>query len=215
MNKTNPKVDVFLSEAKNWQKELSLLRTICLDCGLVEDYKWMHPCYTINNKNVVLIHGFKDYCAINFFKGALLKDSKNILVQPTKNIQAERQIRFTNLQEIEKQEPTIKQYIREAIEIEKAGLKVQMKKTSDFDVPKELKDKFDSNLKLKIAFETLTPGRQRAYLLYFSSAKQATTREARIEKYTKRIFDGKGINDCVCGHSKRMPSCDGSHKLFK
>lgn len=208
----NPKVDEFLANVKNWQKELSLLRSIILECNLTEDFKWMHPCYTYNKSNIVLIHGFKDYCAILFYKGALLNDADKILIQQTENVQSGRQIRFTNAQEIIDLKATIKAYIFEAIETEKAGLKVPAKKTKDFNVPVELTDKFKANLKFKTAFEALTPGRQRGYLLHFSGAKQAQTREARIEKNMKRIIDGYGLNDCTCGLSKRKPNCDGSHK---
>ncbi len=211
----NPKVDKFLNEATNWQEEMKLLRKIALDCGLTEEYKWMHPCYTFQRSNVVLIHGFKEYCALLFYKGALLKDTENILIQQTENVQSGRQIRFLNIDEIIKLESTIKAYIFEAIEAEKAGLKIEMKKTSEFAVPEELQNKLDNNPAFKTAFESLTPGRQRAYLLHFSTPKQSKTRVARIEKYEQRIFDGKGINDCVCGQSRRLPSCDGSHKSVK
>lgn len=211
----NPKVDEFINSVGKWQKEMELLRSIIFDCGLKEEYKWMHPCYTYQKKNIVLIHEFKEYCAILFHKGALLKDENGILVQQTENVQSARQIRFANIQEIEKLESTIKTYVFEAIEIEKAGLEVKMKKTTEFNMPNELKLKFEENTDLKTAFENLTPGRQRGYLLYFSQAKQATTRESRIEKSTKKILNGKGLNDCVCGRSKRMPNCDGSHKYIK
>ena len=211
----NPKVDDFLTNVKNWQEELGLLRTIILDCGLVEDFKWKHPCYTFNQNNIVLIHGLKNYCAILFYKGALLNDAEGILIQQTKNVQSGRQIRFTNTQEIANLKATIKAYIFEAIEAEKAGLKVAAKKTKDFNVPEELTQKFNENPEFKTAFEALTPGRQRGYLLHFSGAKQAKTRAARIEKYTQRIFKGKGFHDCVCGLSKKMPNCDGSHKSIK
>ncbi len=192
----NPKVvDRFLDRAKKWKEEMKLLRKICLDCGLTEDFKWMHPCYTLNGKNVVLIHEFKEYCALLFHKGALLKDMENILVQQTENVQAARQIRFTNLEEIIALESTIKAYIFEAIEVEKAGLEVKMKKVSEFDMPEELQQKFKEDPALKTAFKALTPGRQRGYLLYFSQAKQSKTRVSRIEKYIPKIFDGKGVND--------------------
>jgi len=188
-------VDRFLDRAKNWNEEMKLLRKICLSCGLIEDFKWMHPCYTFKEKNVVLIHGFKEYCALLFHKGALLKDSENILVQQTENVQAARQIRFKSLQEIRDLEPIIKAYIFEAIEVEKAGLEVKMKKTSEFKMPDEFKKALDENPKLKSAFNALTPGRQRGYLLYFANAKQSKTRETRIEKCIPKIFDGKGLND--------------------
>jgi len=195
MNITNPKVDFFFNKAKKWQEEYKKLRTIILDCGLTEEYKWMHPCYTFQESNVVLIHGFKEYCAILFIKGALLKDTKHVLIQQTENVQAGRQIRFTNVREIVKLEPTLKAYIHEAIEVEKAGLKVELKKTADYKIPKEFQNKLDENLALKEAFYALTPGRQRQYLYYFSQPKLSKTREARIEKYIDRILDGMGFND--------------------
>lgn len=188
-------VDLFLDKATTWQKEMIVLRSICLDCGLTETYKWMHPCYTFQNSNVVLIHGFKDYCALLIHKGALLNDPHHILIQQTKNVQAARQIRFTNVSEIEHLKITIKEYIFEAIEIEKAGLKVPLKTTSEFDFPKELQIKFDEDPHLKSAFDSLTPGRQRGYLLYFSQAKQSKTRESRIETCIPRILIGKGLQD--------------------
>ncbi|MGA7193454.1 MAG: YdeI family protein [Anaerolineales bacterium] len=195
MNRMNPKVDFFFNRAKQWQEEYKKLRTIILDCGLTEEYKWMHPCYTFQESNVVLIHGFKEYCAILFIKGALLKDTKHVLIQQTENVQAGRQIRFTNVQEIVKLESVLKAYIREAIEVEKAGLKVELKKTADYKIPKELQNKLDEDLALKEAFYALTPGRQRGYLYYFSQPKLSKTREARVEKYIDRILDGMGIND--------------------
>lgn len=192
----NPKVvDRFLDRAKKWKEEMKFLRKICLDCGLTEDFKWMHPCYTLKGKNVVLIHEFKEYCALLFHKGALLKDAENILVQQTENVQAARQIRFTNLEEIIALEPTIKAYIFEAIEVQKAGLEVKMKKVSEFNMPEELQQKFAEDPSFKTAFDSLTPGRQRGYLLYFSQAKQSKTRQSRIEKYIPKIFNGKGVND--------------------
>ncbi|MBS4207259.1 YdeI family protein [Bacillus sp. FJAT-50079] len=194
-SKMNPKVDQFLSKAKKWKEEYELLRNIILDCELTEDFKWMHPCYTLENKNVVLIHGFKEYCALLFHKGALLKDPNGILIQQTENVQAARQIRFTNVQEILELENVIKEYIFEAIEIEKAGLKVSLKKHEEYDIPEELQNKFDEIPELKTAFEALTPGRQRAYIFYFSSAKQSKTRVSRVEKYVQQILDGKGLND--------------------
>ena len=195
MNAMNPKVDKFLSRAQKWQKEFEKLRTIILACGLTEELKWGQPCYTFQNKNIVLIHGFKEYCAILFMKGALLKDAKGILIQQTENVQAGRQIRFTSIQEIVKIESILKTYIYEAVEVEKAGLKVEMKKTSDYKVPEEFQNKLDKNKTLKTAFEALTPGRQRAYIFYFSQAKQSKTREARIEKYLPQILKGKGLDD--------------------
>lgn len=191
----NPKVDVFLSKAQKWQTEFEKLRAIVLDCGLTEDFKWMHPCYTLQGNNIVLIHGFKEYCALLFHKGALLEDTAGILIQQTENVQAARQIRFTDVQEILKLEPILKAYIHEAIEVEKAGLKVPMKKTSEFTMPEEFQEKLDEIPALKTAFETLTPGRQRAYLLHFSQPKQSKTRESRIEKCMEQILNGKGLND--------------------
>ncbi|CAI6241752.1 MULTISPECIES: YdeI/OmpD-associated family protein [Bacillus] len=194
-SRTNPKVDEFLSEAKKWKEEFEKLRTIILDCELTEDFKWMHPCYTYNNKNVVLIHGFKEYCALLFHKGALLQDAHGILIQQTENVQAARQIRFTNVQEINELENILKAYIHEAIEVEKAGLKVEVNKNIELNIPEELQNKFDEIPALKTAFEALTPGRQRAYTLYFSQAKQSKTRESRVEKYVQKILDGKGLKD--------------------
>ena len=191
----NPKVDFFFNKAKKWPEEYEKLRTIVLDCGLTEELKWGVPCYTFKKNNIVLIHGFKEYCALLFHKGALLKDTEDILIQQTENVQAARQIRFTSLQEIVAMEATLKAYIYEAIEVEKAGLEVEMKKTSEFTMPEEFQKKLDKNPTLKAAFESLTPGRQRGYLLYFSGAKQSKTRESRIEKYTPHILDGKGLND--------------------
>ena len=174
---------------------MKLLREICLDCGLTEEFKWMHPCYTFQGKNVVLIHGFKEYCALLFHKGVLLKDTNNILIQQTENVQSARQIRFTSLQEIIDLKSTIKAYIFEAMEVEKAGLEVPMKKTSEFKMPDEFKVALDKDPDLKAAFQGLTPGRQKGYLLYFSQAKQSTTRTSRVEKYIPKILQGKGLND--------------------
>ncbi|MCT2346190.1 YdeI/OmpD-associated family protein [Niallia taxi] len=195
MTTLNPKVDEFINKAKSWQEEYIKLRSIIRDCELTEEFKWMHPCYTLNNKNIVLIHGFKEYVALLFHKGALLKDPEGILVQQTENVQAARQIRFTNLQEIVEKEAVIKAYIHEAIAVEEAGLEVELKKNEEYSVPEELQQKFAENPVFKEAFEALTPGRQRAYLLHFSQAKQAKTREARIEKYLPHILEGKGLND--------------------
>lgn len=191
----NPKVDFYFNKAKKWQEEIEKLRTIVLDCGLNEELKWGCPCYTFKDSNIVLIHVFKEYCALLFFKGSLLKDSKGILIQQTENVQAARQIRFTGVNEIAKLERTLKAYIYEAVEVEKAGLKVPLKKTKEFNIPEEFQNKLDKKPALKKAFHALTPGRQRAYLLYFSSAKQAKTRESRIEKYVPQILDGKGLDD--------------------
>jgi uncharacterized protein YdeI (YjbR/CyaY-like superfamily) len=195
MNITNPKIDTFLSKAKKWGKEFEQLRTIVLDCGLTEEYKWMHPCYTFEGKNIVLIHGFKEFCALLFFKGSLLKDTHGVLIRQTENVQAGRQIRFTNVQEIVKIKPIIKRYIHEAIEVEKAGLKVKMKKTSDYKIPEEFQIKLNKIPALKTAFKSLTPGRQRAYIFYFSQAKQSKTRTARVEKYISQILNRKGLDD--------------------
>lgn len=191
----NPKVDEFLSKAKKWKAEFEKLRDIALDCGLTEDFKWMHPCYTLNNKNVVLIHGFKEYCALLFHKGALLQDPHGILIQQTENVQAARQIRFTHVNEIMEMEPILKEYIQAAIEVEKAGMQVEFKKNTEDIIPEELQTKFAEIPALKTAFEALTPGRQRAYILYFSQPKQAKTRESRIAKYTQHILEGKGLHD--------------------
>ena len=191
----NPTVDFFFNKTQLWQEEYKKLRKIVLDCHLTEELKWGQPCYTLDEKNIVLIHGFKEYCALLFMKGALLKDAKGILIQQTENVQAARQIRFTNVREIEKLEPALKAYINEAIKVEKTGLKVELKKTSEFKMVEEFKKKLDENPALKNAFQALTPGRQRAYLLYFSAAKQSKTRESRIEKCRRRILDGKGLDD--------------------
>ena len=195
MNRMNPKVDVFISNAEKWQEELKKLRMIILDCQLTEELKWGVPCYTFQKSKIVIMQGFKEYCALLFVKGALLKDTNSILITQTENTQAARQIRFTNVQEIMKLEPILKTYIYEAIEIEKAGMKVNFKKTTEFTIPDEFQDKLDEMPTLKTAFEALTPGRQRAYLLYFSAPKQTTTREARVEKYIPQILKGKGLND--------------------
>ena len=191
----NPKADWYFSKAKKWQQESKKLRTIVLDCGLTEELKWGKPCYAFQGSNVVLIHGFKDYCALLFFKGALLKDAKGILVQQTENVQAARQIRFTNVQDIARMESTLKAYIKEAIQVEKDGLEVSYKKTSEFKIPEEFQNKLNESPALKTAFDALTPGRQRGYILYFSAAKQSKTREARVEKCMQQILNGKGLND--------------------
>jgi uncharacterized protein YdeI (YjbR/CyaY-like superfamily) len=191
----NPKVDEFIRNATKWKAEFEALRKIVLDCGLTEDFKWMHPCYTYENKNVVLIHGFKEYCALLFHKGALLQDTHGILIRQTEHVQAARQIRFTNVQEIIEMEPILKAYIHEAIEVEKAGLKVDGSKKAELTIPEELQKKFAEMPALKTAFEALTPGRQRAYILYFSKPKQSKTRESRIEKYVPHILNGKGLHD--------------------
>ena len=191
MNNTNPKVDGYLSRAKDWREEFKQLRSIILDCGLNEELKWGCPCYTFQKNNIVLIHGFKEYCALLFFKGALLKDPKGILIQQTKNVQSARQIRFTNVKDIEKLKAVLKAYVREAVAVEKAGLKVNFKKTSDFAIPEEFQNKLDETPALKTAFHALTPGRQRAYLHFFSQPKQSKTRKARVEKSMTQILKGK------------------------
>lgn len=191
----NPKVDFYFTKAGKWQDELEKLRTIVLDCGLTEELKWGVPCYQFQKRNIVLMHVFKEYCALLFFKGALLKDTNGILVQQTENVQAARQVRFTDVREIIKLEPVLKAYIYEALEVEKSGLKVPLKKTAEFVIPEEFKKKLEELPDLKTAFEALTPGRQRAYHLYFSAPKQSKTRESRIEKYMEQILNGKGLND--------------------
>jgi uncharacterized protein YdeI (YjbR/CyaY-like superfamily) len=193
--KKDPKVDAFLKGSKKWPQEMEKLRKIVLSCQLNEELKWGHLCYTFEKSNIVLIHGFKDYCALLFFKGALLKDPKGILVQQTENVQAARQIRFTSIREINELEPILKAYIDEAVEVEKAGLEVSYKETSEFKAPEEWQKKLAKVPALKKAFNALTPGRQRGYLLYFSAAKQPETREARIEKCVPQILQGKGLND--------------------
>jgi uncharacterized protein YdeI (YjbR/CyaY-like superfamily) len=191
----NPKVDFYFSKTKKWQEELEKLRTIVLDCQLTEELKWGVPCYTFQNSNIVLIHVFKGYCALLFVKGALLKDANGVLIQQTENVQAARQVRFTNVKEIVELETILKAYIYEAIEVEKAGLKVNYKKATEFSIADEFQNKLDEIPDLNTAFYALTPGRQRAYLLYFSAPKQSKTREARVEKCMQQILDGKGLND--------------------
>ena len=195
MNRMNPKVDGLLKKANKWQEEFETLREIVLGSPLTEEVKWGQACYTSDGRNIVLIHGFKEYCALLFFKGALLKDPKRILVQQTENMQSARQIRFTNVREVVAMKPVLKAYIHEAIEVEKAGLRVKLKKTSDFKVPEEFQKKLDENPALKKAFAALTPGRQRGYLFYFSAAKQSKTRAAKVEKCMPQILKGKGLED--------------------
>jgi uncharacterized protein YdeI (YjbR/CyaY-like superfamily) len=195
MNNTNPKVDWYFDKDTKWKNEYEQLRKIALDCGLTEELKWGCPCYTFENSNIVLIHGFKEYCALLFFKGALLNDPEGILIQQTENVQSARQLRFTGVQEIVKKERIIKSYVYEAIEVERAGLQVKLKKTSDFKIPEEFKKRLDKNRALKKAFEALTPGRQRSYIFYFSQPKLTKTRESRIEKYIPQILEGKGLDD--------------------
>jgi uncharacterized protein YdeI (YjbR/CyaY-like superfamily) len=194
-NKMNPKVDEFLSKANKWQDEMEKLRMISLDCGLTEGLKWRLPCYMFQERNIVIIQDFKEYCALMFFKGFLLNDTNGILIKPGENSQTQRQIRFTNVRVIEEMETILKAYIYEAIEVEKAGLEVNTEKKTELTIPEELQNKFEETPSLKTAFEALTPGRQRAYILYFSQAKQSKTRESRIEKYMQQILNGKGLND--------------------
>ena len=194
-SRMNPKVDEYLSKAKKWQEEFEKLRMILLDCQLIEELKWGQPCYTFQKSNIVLIHGFKEYCALLFSKGALLHDANGILIKQTENVQAGRQIRFTNVREIVEMEPILKAYIYEAIEVEKAGLKVNLKKNTELIFPEEFQNKLNENPALETAFDALTPGRQRAYNLYFSAPKQSKTRESRVEKCMQQILNGKGLND--------------------
>ena len=191
----NPKADWFFEEDTRWQKEYKVLRNIVNSCGLTEEVKWGVPCYTLQGNNVVLIHGFKDYCALLFHKGVLLSDEQQLLIQQTKNVQAARQIRFTSLEEITSNEKLLKTYIYEAVEVERAGVQVPYKKTEEFDMPDEFKVRLDNDATLKTAFQSLTEGKQRGYLLYFSSAKQSKTRESRIEKHLDKILMGKGLDD--------------------
>jgi uncharacterized protein YdeI (YjbR/CyaY-like superfamily) len=211
----NPLVDSYLKKAKNWKLEMETLRTLLLEAKLEEALKWGKPCYAYQETNLFIIQAFKDNCALLFFKGVLLKDEKNILVKPGENSQAARMIRFKDVQEIIKIKSILKSYIKEAIDAEKNGLKVEVKKEIQLELPEELVAKFKKNGAFKNAFNELTSGRQRAYLLFFNAAKQAETRVTRIEKYTQQILCGKGINDCTCGLSKRMPNCDGSHKQLR
>lgn len=210
----NPKVDPYFEKQTTWQNELRLLRSIILECGLVEELKWGVPCYVLNKTNVVMLGAFKDSCVLSFLKGALLSDSKGILGKIGENTQAARVFRVTDIQQIEEHSTLLKTYIFEALEVEKAGLSIAPKKTSEYAIPDELKAKLDADAVFKIAYEALTPGRKNGYLLHFSQAKQAATRASRIEACTSRILAGKGLHDCICGHSKKMPRCDGSHQHF-
>ncbi|MCL4167519.1 UNVERIFIED_CONTAM: hypothetical protein GTU68_016463 [Idotea baltica] len=214
MNETSPKVDDYFSTVTKWRQELEKLRAILLDCQLTEELKWRSPCYTFQKLNIAILGGFKDYCALSFFKGALLQDAHGLLVAPGENSQSSRLFKFTDVKEIVTMEPQIKAYIYEAIEVEKAGLKVAFKQSTNLVFPEELQQQLDASPDFKSAFEALTPGRQRGYNIYFSAPKQSKTRTARVEKYRQRIFDGKGINDCICGRSKKLPQCDGSHKYI-
>ncbi len=213
MNPTNPKVDDHIEQAKKWQPEMTALRRIILATGLTEELKWDQPCYTHEVANIVLIGGFKDHCRLMFCQGSVLKDPHGLLQKPGEHTQAGRFIPFTSVQEIKKQAAVLKEYLYEAIEAEKAGVKPVFKSAPE-PVPEELTQKMAKDPALKKAFAALTPGRQRAYLLHFNAAKQSATRASRIEASTPRILAGKGIHDCICGHSKKMPTCDGSHKLF-
>ena len=210
----NPKLDFFFEKTTKWQEELLKLREIVLDCGLTEELKWGQPCYTLNKTNVIMLGGFKDYCFISFLKGVLLHDSENMLQKPGENTQSGRIIPFIDIQTIIDMKQTLKAYIYEAIEVEKAGLKVTSISKGELVFPDELLQKFESDPTFKVAFEALTPGRQRAYNIYFSGAKQSKSRVSRIESYVQRILSGKGFNDCTCGLSKRLPNCDGSHKYI-
>jgi len=194
-NGMNPKVDFYFIKAEKWRQELEHLRTLILDCQLTEELKWGVPCYSYQKKNIVLIHVFKEYCALLFFKGTLLKDEKGILIQQTENVQAARQVRFTDVREIIKLTPILKAYIHEAIAVEKAGLKVAYKKTNEYTIPEEFQRILTKNAAVRTAFKALTPGRQRGYIFYFSQPKLSKTRESRIEKYLQHILDGKGIDD--------------------
>ncbi len=211
----NAKLDLYFTKAKQWQNEMNLLRTILLACKLEEELKWGKPCYSFNKKNVVIIQSFKAHCDLGFFNGALLKDPKGLLVKAGEHTQAGRQMRFTDSKEITKLTSVIKSYIKEAIALGEAAVKFEPIEKASAIVIDELLELFKKDTKLKKAFKDLTPGRQRAYLIYFSAAKQSATRISRINSYAERIMSGKGINDCTCGLSKRMPNCDGSHKYIK
>lgn len=208
-------VTELLNNAKLWRNELSYLRKLVFSCGMVETVKWRQPCYMVGNQNVLIISGFKNYCALNFFKGSLLKDELNLLVKAGENTQGARQMRFTDLDSIRLKEAEIKAYIFEAVELEKSGIKIDPSKRKEIEYPEELKAQFRQDKELEDTFSQLTPGRQRAYLMYFSEAKQSATRTNRIQKVKSRILKGKGMNDCICGLSKRMPNCDGSHKQLE
>jgi uncharacterized protein YdeI (YjbR/CyaY-like superfamily) len=214
MNKNNSLVDAYMSKAKIWKEEMEALREMLLSCNLTEELKWGKPCYSFENKNLFIIQSFKTNCALGFFKGELINDEKGLLVKPGENTQSGRMIRFTHLKEIVKVKGTIKGYIKEAIEHEKKGTKTTINEKAELIFPEELQSVLDKNVKFKKAFESLTPGRQRAYNMFFSAPKQAQTRTTRIEKYKQQILNGKGINDCTCGLSKKMPYCDGSHKFL-
>ncbi len=208
----NPNVTSFISSSEVWQTELEQLRVLLLDCGLEEEFKWKQPCYTFKGKNILILTHFKDFCTLSFFKGVFLKDEDGLLEAPGENSRTVRMMKFKKDSETDIDEALVKSYVFEAIEVEKAGLKVDTADPNELDFPEELQNKMDQDEKFKTAFEGLTPGRQRAYLIFFNQGKQAKTRENRIKKYEGRILMGKGMNDCVCGLSKRMPNCDGSHK---
>lgn len=208
----NMTVKAYFESLDHWKEELLFAREIILTCDVDEEFKWKHPCYTNGGKNIVLLQEFKDYCAILFPKGSLLKDPDEVLVSLNSNSQSNRQIRLQNIKDLQKLEQTIKKYVLEAISVEKSGLKVKTKETKDYPVPDELLKAFEESNDFEEAFHNLTPGRQRGYLLNFSEPKQAKTRTARIEQSRERIMLGKGLTDCICGHSKHMPRCDGSHK---
>jgi len=208
-------VEQFIQNAKNWQPEMTLLRSILLECPLTEVIKWGMPCYIFNEKNIVIIQNFKNHCDLGFFNGASLTDLKQLLVKAGEHTQSGRQLRFEDLEDIKKKRTLIKAYIKEAIEIEKKGIKIVVEDIPSIELVVELNTFFKKNKPFEKAFNKLTPGRQRAYLMFFAAAKQSETRISRIEKFIPRILDGKGMNDCTCGLSKRMPNCDGSHKLLK
>jgi uncharacterized protein YdeI (YjbR/CyaY-like superfamily) len=210
----NEKVSAYIGKVKNWQAEMKALRAMLIEFPLTEELKWGKPCYAFENSNIIIIQGFKEYCGLLFFKGALLKEAKGLLVKPGENTQGGRLLKFTSVQEINKLITTIKSYIKEAIEIEKKGLKIEPINT-ELVLPEELLAQFKKSASFKKAFNALTPGRQRAYNMFFTAAKQAATRKTRIEKYKGQIMSGKGINDCTCGLSQKMPYCDGSHKQLK
>ncbi len=208
----HPEVDKYMDSLEDWQSEARLLREILLDCQLTEDFKWRVPCYTYQGKNIAIIAVFKDYCALSFLKGVLLGDEENILESPGENSKSVKMYKFTDISSLHDKQLILKAYLYEAIEIEKAGLKIKPQKASDLVLVEELQNKLESDSAFCSAFNALSAGRQRGYNIYFSAAKQSKSRIARIDKYTERIMNGKGIHDCVCGHSKRMPNCDGSHK---
>lgn len=208
----NINVDNYIINSLKWQNELTELRKIVLSCGLIEEYKWRQPCYTFNGKIILAIAEFKNYCVLSFFKGVLLSDTKNILDKPGENSRTFRVKKFTNVEDIIKVESILREYIFEAVEIERSGVKIDRSDEAEPEMPNELKTRFKELPEFEDAFLKLSPGRQRAYLLFFNGAKQSKTKEARIDKYLQRILNGKGMNDCVCGLSHRMPSCDGSHR---